>query len=131
MSVMYGEKSVIKWNGSAIGQVLSIDISGYGIETVETTNLDSTARTHRGVALPEGGEISTDVQFDNSEHSTLTTAMEAGTDGTVAVGFWSDGTAADSTKTFPAIVTGFEWSGMSEGENVTASVTFKATDKPS
>lgn len=103
------------------------EISGPTMEvgTVETTHLSSTTREFLPT-IPDGGEITFDIEYDSDDtsHQILTGLMT-----TPAIAYWqvvmSDGTAANFS--FAGILTGFEPGGFTVDDVVTASCSIKVT----
>lgn len=123
MAVLPGEKTTITI-GSAVAQVISISGPSEERPTVDTTNLDSTAREFR-FGLKDGGECTVEVYYDSSYHSSLHDKINDSTSSAVTIDlFTADGTSNESIS-FNAYLTGWEMSGMEVEGNVTATMTLK------
>lgn len=110
----------------AVGQRVSINGPGRTVESIETTNLDSTARTFRPNALPDNGEVSCTVQFDPDDSSH--TAIEGMLDSPVAhswrITFTDDTPAKYTMEAFP---TAFNIGPYEGGANLEAELTLKVS----
>ena len=80
MAEIAGATVIIKAAGTAIGQVLSVDIGGYNRGTIPTTYLGDTLKTVRQSTQLDPGEITIKVAFDpaDSGHTTLRDAVLEG-----------------------------------------------------
>lgn len=134
-AVIPGEGTVLKVTISstltAIVQVTNISGPTFGVASVETTALDSTAHTFRPSKLVDGGEVSLDIEYDpnNSTHQAFTALLAAPAIVACELIF-NDTLTTHSKIAFNAFLTGFEPGGMTVEENLTAAVTLKVTGLP-
>lgn len=109
-----------------LAQIESFDGPSNTVGSVETTNLDSTRRTYRP-GLPDGGEISFDLQFDPADTSHIYLRGLADAPATKS---WqvSYPTATHATlDTFSGHLTEYKPSGGGSEDLLMASVTIKIT----
>ena len=107
---------------TVIGEVTSINVSGFGISAVESTNLAATTKTFLpGIISP--GTISCDFLSDggNSGQDLIKSTVTART----AIGF-SIASADSSTFSGSAIITGYDYKAAVDGI-ITGSVTLQVT----
>lgn len=121
-------KATISASLTAIAQVTEIKGPGMERDSIETTNLTSTAKRFRA-GLLDGGEITYTIQYDpaDSTHAAIWTALGSG-----ATEAWTL-TLADAggaVFAFNAFITKFEPDGMQTDENVTAELTLKLDGIP-
>lgn len=135
MAVIPGEGTILKVTISAaltaIVQVTNIGGPTFGVASVETTALDSTAHTFRPSKLVDGGEVSLDIEYDpnNATHQKFTSLLAA--PAVVACELiFNDGLTTPAKIAFNAFLTGFEPNGMAVEENLGASITLKVTGLP-
>jgi hypothetical protein len=110
-----------------VGQILSIDGPSSEVGSVETTNLSSTWKQYRPT-LPDGGEVSMEIEYDptdtgtGSSHGFLKTIA-----GTPAKYTWvvTYPTTPACTDTFVAFLTKLGRSAGGAEENLTSSFTLK------
>ena len=130
MTIFVGEQTTLSYDGSAVANLISVEGPDSSVAEVETTSLDSTAKTFRPSQIPEAGTISYSFYFDggNATH----TAIQASAKTPEIVSHVITLTGADGTsthtRTFNAFTTSFSLSGMEEESNVQAEVEARITD---
>ena len=124
MAVIAGEGTALFFNGSAIGDVVSISGPNRAVAEVEKTSLDSTTKEFRFSTIPESGTVDFVINFDpaDGQHSGIETLMDTPADGTFALRY-ADSTADDLT--FIGFPTSFAYSGMEVEGNLQAEITVK------
>ena len=129
MTVIAGENTTLSYDGTAVADLLSVDGPDSSVAEVETTSLDSTAKTFRPSEIPEQGTISYSFYFDpaNTIHAAIqASAKTPETVSHVITVPQSDGTGTH-TFTFNAFTTSFALSGMEDEGNLTADVSARIT----
>lgn len=114
---------------TTVGQIVSIDGPSAEVGQVETTNLSSAQKTYRPT-LPDGGDVSFEVEYDPTDtggsgaHGFLKTISQ-----TPAVYTWqvSYPTTPPTTDTFLAFLTKLGRSAGGAEENLAGAVTLKIT----
>ena len=109
--------------GTTIVNVLGGSISGWSRETTEVTSLSDTVKKYM-IVIPDGGEISVDLNWDGSEssHSSLTALMGSGNEVEIVVTFTDSG---NETFTCNGYLTGLDITIGSHSDQVSATATFK------
>jgi predicted secreted protein len=112
---------------TTIANVTSINPPGMSRETIDVTAHDSPDGWMEFLGgLKDGGEVSTDVNYDPSEHDSLVADFEDDAPRNYQIVFPD---AAATTWSFAAILTGFEPEAPYD-DKLAASLTWKVTGKP-
>lgn len=111
---------------SVISQVLSIEGASNEVGSIETTHLQSARKTYRP-GLPDGGEVSFEVEYDPSDpdHKFLRGLADEPEILSWQVSYPTEPKA--TLDTFDGFLTGFTPSAGGAEENLTASITIKVT----
>ncbi|WP_417398360.1 hypothetical protein [Gimesia chilikensis] len=95
--------------------------------TIDVTNLSSTDREYL-VSIPDGGEISCELNYDPSQHGGFATLMGTGDKAALIITFGDD---SSTTLSCDSYLTSFELTAGSVEDVLTASATFKITGEVS
>lgn len=113
---------------TTLAQVLSIDPPGGTVAEVETTHLNSTAKSFRPSLIPEVGEVAFRIEYDPNDagHQELAELAAA-----PATKFWKitypDGEDTPANDVFQGFLTEFDPDGMEVETNMEADVTIRVT----
>jgi len=116
------QATIVTWAATAIPNVTSLSMSGFGVPTIDVSNLADTAREKIASGLFDGGTASVTVNYepDNAVHNAIADAAIAGTSGAIVI-TWP--AATTSTYSFTAFPTEFSQT-AAVGEAQTADITF-------
>lgn len=67
MAIYAGSLTTISADGTAIGQVVSVDVSGYSREAVDTTHLGDVVKTYRQSTQLDGGTVDITYNYDPAD----------------------------------------------------------------
>ena len=125
MSAADGSGSTVTYNGSELGEVTGISWSGMERAIIESTHLaTSEAKTYIAASLYDAGEVTIELNIDDNTH--LTHILTHTKNGHNLVIDLNEGDVND-TFTVKAICNGTDPLSANEGNNMTATLTFKLT----
>lgn len=111
-----------------IGEVTNFSGPGEAAGQIDVTHFDSAAREFISDALPDGGEVTFDVNFvgSDAQQQGLRTDLRAGTVRNFKV-ILNDHATTKTTFTFAAVVVGIEGPSGGQGEAYKMSITLKVS----
>lgn len=113
---------------TTIGEVLSFAGPGEAAESIDVTSFDSVAKEFISTGLPDGGEVTFELNFvgSDAQQQGLREDLRAGTVRNFKV-VLNDHAVTKTTFAFSAVVTALEGPSAGQGEQYKMSVTLKVS----
>jgi hypothetical protein len=113
---------------TTIGEVLSFSGPGEATEEIDVTSFDSTSKEFISNGLPDGGEVTFEVNFvgPDAQQQGLRTDLREGTLRNFKI-ILNDHTVSPTTFSFAAVVKGLEGPSAGQGEQYKMSITLKVS----
>ena len=119
-----GERTKLKLDGTAVASVVSVSGPSMSVAEIETTDLDSAAKTFRPSLIPEIGTVTCTVYYDATAHQNLVDLIVTPSSQDWQIEF-QDTTTID----FTGFLTGLNITGGDVDSNIQAEITIRIDDE--
>ena len=116
---------------TTVGEVLSFEGPGESVDNIDVTSFDSVAKEYISTGLPDGGEVTFDVNFvgSDTQQQGLRDDLRNGTLRNFKV-ILNDNAVTPTTFSFSAVVTDLKGPTAGQGEQYKMSITLKVSGQP-